>query len=65
MCYNDKAMRGNPKVVKKKVLRNQKKFLTNSPKCDIMITQLRETQPRPQKEFQKNSKKGLDKSQKM
>jgi hypothetical protein len=52
-------MRDNPKAVKKKVLRNQKKFLTNSPKCDIMITQLRETQPRPQKRISKNSKKVL------
>jgi hypothetical protein len=30
-----------------------------------MITQLRETQPRPQKRISKKFKKGLDKSQKM
>jgi hypothetical protein len=36
VCYNDKAMRGNPKAVKKKVLRNQKKFLTNPTRCGII-----------------------------
>jgi hypothetical protein len=29
-------MRGNPKAVKKKVLRNQKKFLTNPTACGII-----------------------------